>query len=490
MTKVKAEDNAVAVQELLEGVGQLFYIETAEQLEAIGGQDPGHLFVCYVRIPLLGDYYLQGNSKRHDLQSLQDSIYRHGFKISLLYDPLLPNVSGGLGAVQCGNGRVEDLLYIYANRVNLDVPRGIVVKGEEWYAPVSFGVNDQTREDAIAFSIGENVSNVLGADGFTALDLTRLFDEDQLKAQLGELMNFDAAFPVGLEVEDLSVWLGLEEPSPEPQPEDDELVDKLLDDAEDGKIESRVKLGEIWACGRHRVACGSSTDKENILKLTAGRPIFFVWSDPPYGISIVNKEGRVGSSQAVNEKRRASGKGIAPPKNVAVYQPVIGDDTTDTAFASISLCEELAPKSKRIYWGANHFGSLPNASCWIVWDKKNDGTDFADCELAWTNFKGAVRIFRHMWNGMLRDSENNGQKRCHPNQKPIVLAEWIFEKYGTVEDFIFDPFLGSGISILAAQRMQGDRTVFGFELSEAYCEVILRRYEQLTGEVAQLVGHL
>jgi hypothetical protein len=208
MTKVKAEDKAIAVQELPEGVGQLFYIEAAEQLEVIGGHDPGHLFVCYVQISLLGDYCLAGNSKRHDLQSLQDSIYRHGFKISLLYDPLLPNVSGGLGAVQCGNGRVEDLLYIYANRVNLDVPRGIVVKGEEWYAPVSFGVNDQTREDAIAFSIGENVSNVLGADGFTALDLTRLFDEDQLKAQLGELINFDVAFPVGLEVEDLSVWLG------------------------------------------------------------------------------------------------------------------------------------------------------------------------------------------------------------------------------------------------------------------------------------------
>jgi hypothetical protein len=211
MVKIKAEDKAIAVQELPEGVGQLFYIETAEQLEAIGGHDPGHLFVCYVRIPLLGYYCLQGNSKRHDLQSLQDSIYRHGFKISLLYDPLLPNVSGGLGAVQCGNGRVEDLLYIYANRVNLEVPRGIVVKDGEWYAPVSFGVNDQTREDAIAFSIHENVSNVLGADGLTFLDITKMFNTDLLIPELTGLADLSIDFLlVGITGDDLDLFISLE----------------------------------------------------------------------------------------------------------------------------------------------------------------------------------------------------------------------------------------------------------------------------------------
>jgi DNA modification methylase len=496
MTKVKAEDKAIAVQELPEGVGQLFYIETAEQLEAIGSHDPGHLFVCYVRIPLLGDYYLAGNSKRHDLQSLQDSIYRHGFKISLLYDPLLPNVSGGLGAVQCGNGRVEDLLYIYANRVNLEVPRGIVVKGEEWYAPVSFGVNDQTREDAIAFSIHENVANVLGADGFTALDLTRLFNDDQLKAQLGELMDLDVAFPVGLEAEDLSVWLGLEE-MPEPQPEDEELVDKLLDDAEDGKIESRVKLGEIWACGRHRVACGDSTDEGNIQKLLAGRLIDLIFTDPPYGVSYADKNKSLNAVGRGNRIQTPIANDHLTPQQTfdTLWLPVFSALIKHAkAGCSFYVCAPQGGEQMMMMMALNNAGWLVKHE--LIWVKNNHVLGRADYHYkhepiiyGWK--PGAAHYFidsrseMSVWNF---DKPNKSD--LHPTMKPVGLVIYALSNSTQKNEVVFDAFLGSGTTIIAAQQMQGDRTVFGFELSEAYCEVILRRYEQLTGEVAQLVGHL
>ena len=90
---------------------------------------------------------------------------------------------------------------------------------------------------------------------------------------------------------------------------------------------------------------------------------------------------------------------------------------------------------------------------------------------------------------MIKASER-GEKRVHPTQKPVALCEWCFEKYGSDNDLIFDPFLGSGISIIAAQKMEGDRTVYGFELSEDYCEVIIQRYENFTGDIAKLVGRL
>jgi DNA modification methylase len=80
--------------------------------------------------------------------------------------------------------------------------------------------------------------------------------------------------------------------------------------------------------------------------------------------------------------------------------------------------------------------------------------------------------------------------RVHPTQKPIALCEWAFDKYGKPDDVIFDPFLGSAPSIIAAQKMEGDRTVYGFELSPDYCEVIILRYENFTGDVAKLVGSL
>ena len=79
-------------------------------------------------------------------------------------------------------------------------------------------------------------------------------------------------------------------------------------------------------------------------------------------------------------------------------------------------------------FGANHFiENIPNSnsSCWIVWDKKNEGTDFADCELAWSNMKTSVRKYRiHKFEG------TRGGKDCiHPTQKPVKLYEWILDKY-------------------------------------------------------------
>ena len=75
-------------------------------------------------------------------------------------------------------------------------------------------------------------------------------------------------------------------------------------------------------------------------------------------------------------------------------------------------------------------------------------------------------------------------------QKPIELIEKAFANSTESDDVIFDPFLGSAPSIIAAQKMAGDRTVYGFELSPDYCEVIIKRYEQFTGDVAKLVGTL
>jgi DNA modification methylase len=90
---------------------------------------------------------------------------------------------------------------------------------------------------------------------------------------------------------------------------------------------------------------------------------------------------------------------------------------------------------------------------------------------------------------MIKASEH-GEKRVHPTQKPVALCEWAFEKYGDSDDVIFDPFLGSAPSIIAAQKMEGDRTVYGFELSIDYCEIIIQRFEKFTGIEAKLVGRL
>lgn len=103
----------------------------------------------------------------------------------------------------------------------------------------------------------------------------------------------------------------------------------------------------------------------------------------------------------------------------------------------------------QIIFGANHFISkIPfDSSCWIVWDKLNGETDFADCELAWASFKSAVRKYSFQWQGMIQGyggNKKNNENRIHPNQKPIALYRWILNNYAKPNDKIIDTHSGSG----------------------------------------------
>lgn len=190
-------------------------------------------------------------------------------------------------------------------------------------------------------------------------------------------------------------------------------------------------------------------------------------ADPPYGI---------GESRKKNNSR---GK-LAKAKSYTVK----GWD--DEAF-DVSFFNEILRVSKHaIIWGANHFISkLPyDSSCWIVWDKENGENDFADCELAWTNFKTAVRRFKFRWQGMLQGNMKNKEERIHPTQKPVALYSWLLKNYGKEGDKIFDPFLGSGSSRIAAYKMG-----FGFvgcEIDEEYFRLSEERFQKECNGVEKL----
>lgn len=142
---------------------------------------------------------------------------------------------------------------------------------------------------------------------------------------------------------------------------------------------------------------------------------------------------------------------------------------------------ELFRVSKhQIIWGANHFGNLAPASCWIVWDKENGENDFADCELAWTSFSSAVRKFRFRWQGMLQGDMKNKQERIHPNEKPIPLYKWLLKNYANPGNKILDTHLGSGSSRIAAYDMGFDFT--GFEIDKDYFDAQEKRFQQFKAQ--------
>lgn len=155
----------------------------------------------------------------------------------------------------------------------------------------------------------------------------------------------------------------------------------------------------------------------------------------------------------------------------------------DVAPDKVYFNELMRISKNQIIWGANHFISkIPyDSSCWIVWDKRNDANDFADCELAYTSFKSAVRVFRFKWNGMLQEDMKHKEIRLHPNQKPVALYEWILSRYAKLGDRILDTHVGSASSLIACYKNGFD--YIGFERDPYYYELANKRLEEYKSQI-------
>jgi site-specific DNA-methyltransferase (adenine-specific) len=188
--------------------------------------------------------------------------------------------------------------------------------------------------------------------------------------------------------------------------------------------------------------------------------------DPPYGI---------GENGSTNKTR---GK-LAKSKN---YKSFAGGDVSAP---NKDYFIELVRVSKNvIIWGANHFiENIPNqnSSSWVVWDKQNGDNDFADCELAWTNHKTAVRKFQFRWAGMLQGDMSNKETRIHPTQKPVALYKWILAKYAKQGDKILDTHLGSGSIAISCHDYGFDLTAC--ELDKEYFDKAMERINNHTEQM-------
>lgn len=205
---------------------------------------------------------------------------------------------------------------------------------------------------------------------------------------------------------------------------------------------------------------------------TLGGGVDAVVTDPPYGIG----------EAAGKAKTRKPGAGAISPKS---YVRDYGDDDWDSAPPSADLIAMvLAAGRWKIIFGGNYLAldahdqagaallaGLPPSSCWLVWDKLNGDTDFADCELAWTNLPQAVRRIRYLWNGMLR--ANKEPRGDHPTQKPVGVMKWALSQLPQGSRTILDPFMGSGTTGVACAEL--GLTFTGIEREVRYFDAACRR---------------
>ena len=236
----------------------------------------------------------------------------------------------------------------------------------------------------------------------------------------------------------------------------------------DKPVETVCKKGDIWQLGNHRLMCGDSTDAGSVALLMDGEKAQLLLTDPPYGISVVSKDGSVGGGDLCA---------------VGVYSPVIGDETTETAEKSFKVGQQFA--DKQIIFGGNYFTSfLPQSDGWLIWDKRGESgirNNFADGEMAWCSFHTPVRIYHQLWVGMIKQDEH--EKRVHPTQKPVRMLSEIMTDFSTDKDSILDLFGGSGTTLIAAEQL--NRKCYMMELDPHYCDVIIARWEKLTGKNAE-----
>jgi DNA modification methylase len=294
---------------------------------------------------------------------------------------------------------------------------------------------DVTPEEELRILVVDNRTTRIGQD-----DTTKITDI------LAELANT----PIGLEgtgygAADLDALIdelaGMTEPA--------ELLTDPDEVPED--VETRCKAGDLWILGRHRLLCGDSTKADDVARLMDGNIIDAVVTDPPYGMNAVKNSG------VLKDK----------------YKDIVGDESIDVALKAIDL---WLSKGKQVWWGANYYANaLEPSACWLVWDKNNGGSDQMDAELAWTNLKGVTRMFT-------KASEKTN--RVHPTQKPVSLTQWILTRFMDDVDIVADPFGGSG-SCLMACEIEGKRC-FTIEYTSDYCDVIIQRWENATGQKAVL----
>jgi DNA modification methylase len=254
------------------------------------------------------------------------------------------------------------------------------------------------------------------------------------------------------------------------------------DDVPDAPAVPVTVLGDVWLLGRHRLMCGDSTSIDAVERLMDGQKADMVFTDPPYGMFLNTNYDAMFSGDAAHKK---TGKR---------FNAVIGDnddfnpDFINTVFAAFYYCKEI------FLWGADYYSDLiPNRNdgSWVVWDKRcADNMDKVvgnTFELCWSKTKHKRMVARILWSGHHGMAKDDTKRRVHPTQKPVELVVWFFDYYSMADKkVVVDPFGGSGSTLIACEKTARDCRMM--ELDPKYCDVIVQRWQNFTGQAATLEG--
>jgi len=244
-----------------------------------------------------------------------------------------------------------------------------------------------------------------------------------------------------------------------------------------------TKPGDIWQLGRHRVMCGDSTDSRQVKQLLGDRRVDQLLTDPPYGVDYAAK------NEMLNKFDRGN----------KVQTPIENDNITDyrAFFAAFLGCIPFADyNTVYVFMSGQELHSVRLAlddagikwGDYLVWVKNNHVLGRKDYnakhEFVVYGWKGKHKFYGGVSTTVLE--YNKPQKNeLHPTMKPVELIARLMADGSTAAALVYDPFLGSGTTLIVAEQL--GRTCYGLEIDPHYVDVIIKRWEQLTGKKAELV---
>jgi DNA modification methylase len=369
--------------------------------------------------------------------------------------------------IRAGNGTFEE-----AGQLGIEKVLVVEADGNTIVAVKRKGLSES---DWKQYAIADNT-----ASDFSTWDFDLLND-------LAQEVDFSEFFP-DYKLNELLESFGKGEgfDSNEQQEENEKEIAELLDKVDE--IESRVKLGEIWALGRHRLGCGDSTIEGNVRALLGDRfgQIGMIFTDPPYNVAY---EGKTEENLVIENDSFESSSDFY----TFLLKYYSSCCNAAKPGAAIYVCH-ADTEGENFRRGMREGGWLYKQS--IVWVKQSLVLGRQDYH--WKHepiLYGWKPGAAHNWYAdrsqtTVWNFNRPTASREHPTMKPLDLIEYALGNSSAPTDLIYDGFLGSGSTLMAAQKMEGDRTVYGFELSPQYCTVILDRFKAFSGIEPKLIGRL
>jgi DNA modification methylase len=267
--------------------------------------------------------------------------------------------------------------------------------------------------------------------------------------------------------------------------QDKEVIE---DEVPEPPVDPITKAGDLWILGDHRVLCGDSTKAEDVAWLMAGAKAQLVITDPPYGVSYSDKNAFLNAidkgnrnqtkieNDHLNKKETQAMWGLAF-KNMAdamgsgavvyCFMPQGGDQMM---MMMMMMEGGIEPRHELIWLKNNH-----------VLGRSDYNYKHEPILYAWK--KGGHKFYGDFSTSVIECKKPHASK-LHPTMKPVELVAILVKNSSQLNETIYDPFLGSGTTLIAAEQL--GRRCYGMEISPAYCDVIVQRWEKLTGKTATL----